>query len=298
MQAMATSQDAFVDLHGLSFRYRDWGGHGRQLLLLHGLASNANFWNLAAPYLQEEFRVVALDQRGHGASAKPESGYNSPTFANDIATFIGVLELARPIIVGHSWGANVGMQVAADYPDLVSGLVCIDGGFFDPSSSPGATWAEVEKALEPPDFAALRLTWDDLVRTARSWGPGTYWGSRLEEFLQGNFEIQQDGTVLPQLRRERHMLVVRAIWDQRVSSIFSRVTCPVLLLPTRQKGLSYSSTDGKHNREVQIERAVSLLPQARVVWMEDSIHDVPVQRPAEIAAIIRDAILDGFSGHS
>ena len=293
---MATPQDALIDLHGLPFRYRDWGGHGRQLLLLHGLASNANFWNLAAPYLQEEFRVVALDQRGHGVSAKPDGGYDSPTFANDIATLIGNLEMARPIIVGHSWGANVGMQVAADYPDLVTGLVCIDGGFFDPSSAPGATWAEVEEALMPPDFAAFRLTWDELVRTAHTWDPGVYWGSKLEEFLQGNFEVQQDGTVLPRLRREKHMLVVRAIWDQKVTSVFSRVTCPVLLMPTRQKKLSDSSKDGKHNKEGQIERAVSLLPQARVVWMEDSIHDVPVQRPKEIAAIIRDAILAGLFG--
>ena len=239
---------------------------------------------------------MALDQRGHGASAKPESGYDSPTFASDIAAFIETLGLVRPIVVGHSWGGNVGIQVAADYPGLASGVVCIDGGFFDPSSSPGATWEEAEKALAPPDFAALRLTWDDLVSKARSWGTGAFWGSRLEEFLQANFEIQQDGTVLPQLRRDKHMLVVKSIWDQKVSRIFPRVACPVLLVPVRQENQGDPFTDRRYNREAQVERALSLLPQARVVWMEDSIHDVPVQRPGEVAAIIRDAIRDGFFG--
>ena len=53
----------FLDLNRLRFHYVDWGGPGRPLVLLHGLASNARFWDLVAPYLSS-YRVLAVDQRG------------------------------------------------------------------------------------------------------------------------------------------------------------------------------------------------------------------------------------------
>ena len=144
------AQDVFVDLNGLSFHYRDWGGQGRPLVLLHGLASNAHFWDLAAPYLTHDHRVVALDQRGHGASAKTEDGYDFPTVATDVASFIRSLGMDRPILVGHSWGGNVGVQVAADNPHLLEGLVCIDGGTIEPSAAPEALGRRPRKPWHLP----------------------------------------------------------------------------------------------------------------------------------------------------
>lgn len=288
------AQDAFIDLQGLPFHYRDWGGQGRPLVLLHGLASNARFWDLAAPNLVSHFRVVALDQRGHGASAKTEGGYDFPTVAADVSSFIQALVMERPILVGHSWGGNVGVQVAADNPDLLAGLVCIDGGVIEPSAVPEATWEETEKALSPPDFAAMRLSWETFLERARNREMGALWGDHLETFLRANFEIQPDGTVLPYLRRERHMLIVRALWEQRVSRLLPQVSCPVLLMPTRRHGESVSSAGSRETKEAQVTQALKRIPRARMVWMEDSIHDVPVQRPQEVAQVIRDAASDGF----
>ena len=118
----AMGQDGYIDFQGLSFHFLDYGGQGRDLVLLHGLASNARFWELTAPHLAKGFRVLALDQRGHGASAKPDTGYDFSTVAADVASFVQSLGLKRPILVGHSWGGNVGMQVAGDYPSLLAGL--------------------------------------------------------------------------------------------------------------------------------------------------------------------------------
>jgi 2-succinyl-6-hydroxy-2,4-cyclohexadiene-1-carboxylate synthase len=266
------------------------------MLLLHGLASNARFWDLSAPHLTEEFRVLALDLRGHGASAKPEDGYDFPTVAADIAAFIQTLALERPLLVGHSWGANVGVQVAADYSGVLTGLVCIDGGTIEPSAAPGATWEDTEQTLAPPDFAAMRLPWEGFLDRARSGRMGALWGDRVEGFLRANFEILPDGTILPYLRRERHMRIVRALWDQQVSNLFPRVACPVLLMPARREEETRTSAGTREEKEAQLTKALELLPQARLVWMEDSIHDVPVQRPVEVARVIRDAARKGFFG--
>ena len=289
----AVARDGYIDLRGVTFHYRDWGGQGRDLLLLHGLASNARFWNLAAPHLVEDFRVLALDQRGHGASGKPKDGYDFPEVAADVAAFIQAMGLRNPILVGHSWGGNVVVQVAADYPDVPAGLVCIDGGTFEPSSLPGATWSKIETALAPPDFTVMGLTWEGLLEGSRTRGMSDLWGNHLEDFLRANFEIQPDSTVLPRLNRETHMVIVRALWEQHPSMLFPQIACPVLLMPAR-KGDEASGT--MWDQEGNLTRALSLLPQGRLVWMEDSIHDVPVQRPAEVSQVIRDANGEGFFG--
>ena len=113
-------RDAFVDLNGLRFHYRDWGGYGHPFVLLHGLASTAHIWNLTAPLLAQRFRLFALDQRGHGQSAKPEDGYDFSSTAGDLSAFIEALDLERPVIVGHSWGGNVAIQFAVDYPQAAA----------------------------------------------------------------------------------------------------------------------------------------------------------------------------------
>ena len=289
-------QDRYIDAEGLSFHYVSYGGQGRDLLLLHGLASNARFWELAAPYFAENFRVLALDQRGHGASAKPDGGYDFPTVAADVASVVKTLGLDRPILVGHSWGGNVGMQVAADYPGLLAGLVCIDGGTIDPSTAAGATWEETEKALAPPDFAAMHLDWDAFLERAKIGGRGAMWGDHLEVFFRANFEVQSDGTVLPRLRREVHLLIVRALWEQRVSDIYPKISCPVLIMPARRDEETSSSAGDKATKEAQVRQALATLPKARLIWMEDSIHDVPVQRPYEVAQTIHEVEREGFFG--
>lgn len=294
MNDLAT--EGYLQIRDIPFHYLDYGGTGRTVVLLHGLASNARFWDLAAPILARSFRVLALDQRGHGSSAKPDHGYDFPSVAADVAAFIDAMQVERPILVGHSWGGNVGMQVAADHPDILSALVCIDGGTIEPSAAPGATWEQTELALAPPDFVAMQLPWDAFLERAAGRATSDMWGGRLETFLRANFRITPDGMVLPQLAREIHMVIVRAIWDQRVSSRYPRITCPVLLMPARSGSEGDSSAGDTAAKEAAMAKAVSGLRQARVTWLEDSIHDVPVQRPSLVAQVIADAAADGFFG--
>ena len=100
-------KDEWVNLNGLSFHYRDWGGSGQPIVLLHGLASTCHIWDMVAPILAEDNAVVALDQRGHGVSAKPDDGYDFATVSNDLLDLIRSRNMERPIVVGHSWGATL-----------------------------------------------------------------------------------------------------------------------------------------------------------------------------------------------
>ena len=67
--------------------------------------------------LSQQFRVVAIDQRGHGETFKPETGYDFDTVVSDLHTFMDALDISSPIIVGHSWGADVALEYAVPIRD-------------------------------------------------------------------------------------------------------------------------------------------------------------------------------------
>jgi pimeloyl-ACP methyl ester carboxylesterase len=122
--------------------------------LLHGLASAARIWDLVAPFLAARGHVVtALDQRGHGESDKPNSGYDFATIIADDTATAQALNIERPILVGHSWGALVALQYAAVHPEQTTALVMVDGGLGQLSLRPGWTREQAMKDLAPPRFA-------------------------------------------------------------------------------------------------------------------------------------------------
>ena len=111
-----------VSVGNIELSYRQWKTSGRPILLLHGLASNARIWDLVAPILAEHYSVIAVDQRGHGKSAKPNEGYDFSTVTEDVITFMDTVNIYNPIIVGHSWGGSVALCLATKYPERITGL--------------------------------------------------------------------------------------------------------------------------------------------------------------------------------
>jgi pimeloyl-ACP methyl ester carboxylesterase len=279
--------DRWLELRGLRFHYREYApanAEGPPIVLLHGLASNARWWLLVAPLLAERFRVVALDQRGHGESDKPDDGYDFATIVGDLAAFVDALGFEQPVVVGHSWGGNVALEYGATHPDGVAGLVLVDGGFLELQGRPGMTWERAEKEMAPPDLT--RFTPDQLIAGAKRWELGPLWSEEVESALLGNFETAEDGTLRPRLSRANHMKVVRALWEQRPSELYGRVRCPVLfVLAERAEGRGSEWMPVKRDAMAVAEEK---LAGCRVLWMPDTIHDIPLHRPRELASAIAE----------
>src|SRR5690242_15941617 len=98
---------AFVDVGGLRLHYQEWGPRAARsgIMLVHGLGSSCHIWDFVAPIVAEQsLRVVALDQRGHGESDQPDSGYDFATTVRDLSGFVEAVGLSQPsVFVGHSW---------------------------------------------------------------------------------------------------------------------------------------------------------------------------------------------------
>ncbi|MCH7576565.1 MAG: alpha/beta hydrolase [Chloroflexi bacterium] len=288
-----TPKNQFVELRGLRFHYRDWGGSGQPLVLLHGLASNSLIWKLVAPLLARRFRVLALDQRGHGPSDKPDDGYDFQSITGDLQAFIEALSLERPALVGHSWGANVALQFAAERPDDVSWLALVDGGFLEISAFPGMTWERTLEMMSPPPLAGLKLK--TFLQGARNWpGLGSVWNDDVQEIVLANFRIDEDETIHPHLSRENHLKILRSLWEQKPSALWPHLRCPALLIPAASDHQDSRTTSWMDHKRKAIALAEEHAPTVRVVWLEDTIHDVPLQRPRELMEAI-DGFLEGLA---
>jgi pimeloyl-ACP methyl ester carboxylesterase len=284
---MPEPRDAYVSLPergGLRLHYLDWGGDGPPIVLLHGLSSSARIWDLMAPLLADKFHVIAVDQRSHGQSDRPDDGYDFRSTTADIAELIRELGLERPIVVGHSWGANVTLQLAHDYPELVSGIVLVDGGFIERSKD--ATWEQAEKEMRPPDIDGTPV--ERFLSYVRNFpGAAVVPPKKFEEMVLSNF-IVRDGKVYRPLTIPNHMKIARAIFDQRPSELLPAVKAPVLIVPAIREPENDIAKRWQEYRELGLAAIREVRPDIRVVRMEDTIHDVPVQRPKELAAVIAE----------
>jgi pimeloyl-ACP methyl ester carboxylesterase len=275
---------------GLRVRVVEWDGGSREtpLVLVHGLASNALLWRGAAEALAERgHRVVAVDQRGHGQSDKPDDGYDMATVAGDLAQLLEALRtdgIERPVVAGQSWGGNVVLELAHRQPALVRGAVTVDGGFLELREH-FPEWESCSIAMRPPHLEGTPA--EELRRYLRSAHPD--WPESGIEGAMANMEHLPDGTIRPWLRFERHMAILRGLWEHRPSSLYAQIGVPVLIVPAEGPRGVFADT----KREA-VEQAARLLPRSRVEGFSPADHDLHAQYPERFADVVHGATTDGF----
>ena len=142
---------------GVDLFYEEAGGDGAPVLLVHGwCCDHAYFAPQFEHFANRGHRVVSVDLRGHGRSDKPRQSYTMQVFADDLAWVCGRLELAKPVVVGHSMGGIVAFDLAARYPDLPSGVVMLDAAVVLPSAARAAIPTLLEQLRGPGYREALR----------------------------------------------------------------------------------------------------------------------------------------------
>jgi pimeloyl-ACP methyl ester carboxylesterase len=275
-----------IAIRGLELAVREWPGDGRPFLLVHGLASNARTWDGVARDLNAAgHAVVAVDQRGHGLSDKPTAGYGFDEVTADLAALIPALGFVKPILAGQSWGGNVVLELAARSPQLISGLVLVDGGWIELSAAPEMTWEKVAVDLKPPPLAGTPR--DQMLERMR--GFHADWDDEAIEMAMGNFETLPDGTIRPWLSLENHMQILRALWEQHPSQLYARVQTPTLLAVADSAGRERNA-----RKQQEVALAETSLAHVRVRWFHDTAHDIHVHRPRELADWLLETLAQGF----
>lgn len=118
--------------NGIDMHYLRTGGDKPAVVLLHGLMTNGACWTPLARALEKDYDVVMPDARGHGNSSAPDNGYLYDDLATDVVSLIDALELAKPVLLGHSMGGMTAAVVASRNPKRLQGLVLADPTFLTP----------------------------------------------------------------------------------------------------------------------------------------------------------------------
>jgi len=119
-----------IVLRRLRFHFLEWGNPGMPpIVLLHGGHQSAHSWDLVSLYLAQRYRVLALDQRGHGDSEWPrDAEYSNDAMSRDAEAFIAALDLRRPVLIGHSMGGRNALLLTRRNPSLLRALAIVDVG--------------------------------------------------------------------------------------------------------------------------------------------------------------------------
>lgn len=161
------------------------GTGNEPLICIHGITAQHRAFNALARTLGEEYELVGIDLRGRGDSEKPESGYGLGAHAGDVVRVLDHLGLEDAVLVGHSMGAFVGLQVALSNPDRVRALVLLDGGWPRVERDPEALTEEEKKEAEElregleRAYSRLEMVFESPDDYLNFWFPGQ--GLTLED---------------------------------------------------------------------------------------------------------------------
>ena len=146
-----------VDVAGARISYRAWGKPGQPgVVLVHGGAAHAGWWDHIAPFLAADHRVMAIDLSGHGSSDHRES-YSLSTWSDEVMAVAHRESDARPVIIGHSMGGFVAFTAALEHGLDVRGVAAIDSPVREMSPEARA-WLQTNSALPPQTVRPDRET--------------------------------------------------------------------------------------------------------------------------------------------
>ncbi|MEN8042136.1 MAG: alpha/beta hydrolase [Actinomycetota bacterium] len=256
-----------VQVNGVSLHYTDQG-EGDPVLLIHGLGSSGADWEMQIPALIPDFRVIAVDLRGHGQSDKPDGPYSIAMFAGDVAAVIEELGIAPCHVVGLSLGGITALELAATRPELVRRAVIVNAG----------------PEFVPKTFKDKAAVWQRriLVKVAPLRTMGEIIAERtLPEDKHAELRERVAETIASN-DKAAYQASMKAIVGWSVLDRLNRITSPILVVASE---FDYSPSEAK-------QPIVDLAQDARMVVVPETRHLLPVEKPREFNKILQAFLSD------
>jgi pimeloyl-ACP methyl ester carboxylesterase len=234
--------------------YYEAAGEGEPLVLLHGLGSRSEDWQLQVPDFARRYRVITADMRGHGRTSKPPGPYSVPMMAADVTGLLDALDVDAAHLVGLSMGGMIAFQFGVDRPERVRSLVIVNSGP-----------ALVARTLKERWQVAQRLA------LARLLGPGrtaVFLSQRLFPKTEQADLREQFIAQWTQNDRHAYLAAMRALVGWSVLDRVGALRCPTLVI-----------SGDRDYTPVETKRAyTALIPGARLEVVADSGHATPIDQ--------------------
>jgi esterase len=279
-------RDKYVEVNGLRLHYREWGSEASPpLLLLHGITSNVQTWNRFAPEMADRFRVLALDQRGHGESDWAIA-YSTKLMSDDLDAFADALEIGNFELVGHSMGGCNAYFYAAEHPKRVT---CLVVGDFGPDvvgsnsgnqvaarivAAAGASFTDPEDAVQQALVLNVRAAEDD-----------------VRDRVLANLRRRDDGPWV--WRYDAAGLIAKGPAERMPSpekqwKMLERLECPTLLVRGAETDILRRET---------AERMVEVIRDCKLVEVANAGHSIQLENPTGWLDAVRPFLLECSGGN-
>lgn len=268
-------RDFFVNgADGMRIHALEWSTEGVPLVLVHGFGNEAHIWDDFAPLVAPHYRVIAIDQRGHGDSSHDaELRYDYDYLVADLEAVTAALGIERMVLVGHSLGGRTSMLFAGKHPERMAGLVIVDSApEFDVRGTSRirqeaeargdgsvASVAEYQRVLAH-NFPAGRP--DALARMAKHELKPREDG-RFVRKVDPKFHAGRPQTEAEALAREKEM--ARRLWEA-----LAKTQCPTLVVRGAASDVMSPEVADKMVDEVLPKGTLAVVPRAAHSVMTDN----------------------------
>ncbi len=238
-------QDLRINVGDIELQIREYRREGEAIVFLHFGGGNLMMWQGVVPYFQNDYRLVMVDLKGHGKSEKPMKGYHIDEMAKDVVGIMEYLQIDRAHIVGSSLGAEVGLSLAANHPEIVNSLVC-EGALYS-EYGPFGIWEGSE--VEFKEFVARQIknavkttnpvykSFGELMAVKRQeYEKYGWWNDNFKAFIEYDIEEASDGSFTycswPDWAMEEYL---GHYYETRFEDYYRQVKCPILMLPGEEE---------------------------------------------------------------
>ncbi|MFN8557301.1 MAG: alpha/beta hydrolase [Dehalococcoidia bacterium] len=262
MTTAAPFEDKTILLGALRFHFREWPNPGAPAaLLLHGFTGQRHSFDDLGPLLQARYRVVALDQRGHGDSDWADD-YATDRMAEDVDAFVDALRLAPVSLLGVSMGGRNAYTFAGRHPEKVARLALVDIG----PETPAAGRARIQQVTQ------AKVVFDDpeeAVAAARAYSP-RHDVDAVRQRVMTNVRRLDDGRWTWKYDPALHSRERRPHPDPETGwALLPRITCPVLLLHGVESDVLAPETAARMAREIADCRLIDIPGAGHAIAMDN-----------------------------
>jgi len=211
--------EGYLRLDDVRIHYYRTGGKKPPIILLHGATDNGLCWTRIAEPLAVTYDVIMPDAQGHGLSDRLGKGFSFKRYVEQVGGLSLALGLNKPLIMGHSLGADTAANVAIEYPSLPKAIILEDPPWGEPTAS--AEEAEKERKERTARFKRLtslrNLTLEEIVAASREMDP--QWPE--EERLPWARAKQQF---------DESLFFYPVVNESHYSELVPKIKCPTLLI--------------------------------------------------------------------
>jgi N-formylmaleamate deformylase len=277
---MSEWPDGTINSNGLKIHYYRTGGDKPKVIFNHGAGDDGLCWTRVVKELENDYDVIMVDARGHGKTDNGKGDYSTAQRVADLAGLIQALGLDRPVVGGHSMGADTAMNFAAVHPEMTRGIFLED----PPIIIPGEKFGDGKQEIKSEDIGKMMAKFMRIfkllpkfiaIRMARKASP-TYPDDEIIPWVNSKERVSFDFL---------NSMTSMGMEIADPFEVFKKISVPVLLFIGDKEKMSIVSKESA-------QKAASLNDKVKVVHLEGASHDIRRTRFDGYMPALKDFLKD------